>query len=178
MPTAGLYGMGAGAILGGLQYGQQQRQYDTNMQLAAATARNSPWTGMRPNMPTAPSLMGNIVQGATSGGSMGAQVGQSSALTNYLNAGGNGPNAVAPAAMAASGSPSLGVNTSMGSAPSMSDFSPSGNPSPWSTMPSQNLPATGGAMDPMAVMAMQRQQGSPWSDGLGYYGRAPQQAGV
>ena len=34
MPTAGLYGMGAGAILGGLQYGQQQHQYDTNMQLA------------------------------------------------------------------------------------------------------------------------------------------------
>lgn len=72
---------GGGALLGALrgnaQAKQEQQQEDSSRQLAAETARYSPWTGMTPgaikfkqNTP-----FGSVLGGALQGGMAGAQMG-------------------------------------------------------------------------------------------------------
>ena len=176
--TLGLIGGGVGL----LNYGNQQNDYNRNMTLAAATAKNSPWTGLKPNVPqSAPSAVGDVGQGALSGAGMGMAIGQNKALISALQGVGNAQNAEAgvPPTMPSQGSPSLGVNTNMGPAPQMSDYMSGGgtssSSSPWSLGPSQKMPATGGAMDPMAMLALQRAMNGGQIDGGGYYGMSPAQ---
>lgn len=62
---------GAGVGLGMLKSKQQEEQANRDREVAAVTARYSPWTGMQPNMPQSVDTMGNMMQGGLAGASMG-----------------------------------------------------------------------------------------------------------
>lgn len=64
----GLWGALGGAGLGMIQQGSQKKQHEHDKQVAAETARWSPWTGMAPQkVGPAPTLFGNMAQGALAG---------------------------------------------------------------------------------------------------------------
>lgn len=44
-----------------------QPEYERQKSLAAATARFSPWTGLKPQMPKAPNAFGDIISGGMTG---------------------------------------------------------------------------------------------------------------
>lgn len=63
---------GAGLLGGMMKHGHDQAVENSDRNLAAATARYSPWTGMTPQpVRHAGSMFGDALQGATSFGMMG-----------------------------------------------------------------------------------------------------------
>lgn len=92
MGPLGLMAVGAG--IGLLQQQEQKKQAAAQRTLAAETARNSPWTGLTPDMNIQePSTMGTIGQGAFSGYALGQsaqaageQAKMNAAMTSNLEA--------------------------------------------------------------------------------------------
>ncbi len=73
MAGAGI-GAGVGALTGLIGANQKKGQYNRDKQLAADMERNSPWTGVHGQMPTAPTdAFGSALQGGLSGAMMGQQ---------------------------------------------------------------------------------------------------------
>lgn len=68
-----------GAMMGKAKHDKDVANENADRDLASATARYSPWTGMHPNaVRRAGSEFGDVGQGALSGGMMGMQFGQGS----------------------------------------------------------------------------------------------------
>jgi hypothetical protein len=65
-----LIGLGVGAALGLGKNILDQENYRDQMKTVAATTRYSPWTGMKAQAPTKPSLANSMFQGASAGGMM------------------------------------------------------------------------------------------------------------
>jgi hypothetical protein len=60
-----------GAALGALKYNQDQKNSAKDRQVAAATARYSPWTGMKPQDVKRPDAIGDVMQGGLAGAGLG-----------------------------------------------------------------------------------------------------------
>jgi hypothetical protein len=98
MPLLIGLGVGAGAGLAKTEL-IDQPQYQKQKQLAAATQRYSPWTGMKATAPEQPNPLGNMMQFGATGAALGQGVGAAqqqqamnqnmgnwmNAQTNYLN---------------------------------------------------------------------------------------------
>lgn len=98
----GPWGALIGAGLGAIQYGDKKRQHEHDKNVAAETARYSPWTGMKPQaVEGPPSLMGTVGQGALSGFGFGQQFGGAAGGPGALGQAG-GAAAVPPEAAALS----------------------------------------------------------------------------
>lgn len=126
----GAYGAIGGAALGALENNQKLGEYNRQKQLASDVERNSPWThqsgmGMMPG--AKPDLLGSMMQGATTGASMGMAGGGGSAGGGLGSLFGGGGGA--------------GTNPMAGAQPiSMSP----GGMTAWSGMDQQQLPTLSG----------------------------------
>lgn len=89
--TAGLIGAGIGAASGAAKSAAAQGAKDKNLQLAAETARYSPWTKMDAGAATQQAMsqpganfFGDMVQGGFGGGMTGKNISQSDAWNDLL----------------------------------------------------------------------------------------------
>jgi len=80
-----LIGLLAGTGLGALKHGEEKKAAKADRKVQATKARFSPWTGMMPSDVRDPSLMGNMMTGATGGLMMGQAFSDRGLLEGLLN---------------------------------------------------------------------------------------------
>lgn len=124
----GPWGALAGGALGLYKGMLDQQREGKDRQIAATTARYSPWTGMKPQEVQRASMMGDVMQGGATGAALGQGLSNQQsqqklvdAQTNYYNAKAGQPGDTAMATNTAgsvtdAGSPGPGYSASSGAA--------------------------------------------------------------